>query len=102
MIAKTDQLKSIHIKIDKSGRVVIPQEVREELHLQPGTTLALELETDNSIVLKVVQEEAEIVYENGIPVFKGELLEPNLDIVEFIKKNREERAQQIWDRSLGK
>ncbi len=82
------------LTIDKFGRVVIPREVREALHMKAGTKLEVALETDSSIVLKVIYEEPEIEYRNGWPTIKGPA---DFDIVETIKEERERRSRKIWD-----
>ncbi len=39
------------IEIDKAGRVVVPKQIRDTLHLTPGTKLNIRIE-GNEIVLK--------------------------------------------------
>jgi AbrB family looped-hinge helix DNA binding protein len=56
--------------LDKFGRVVIPKEVRDELGLEPGTTLAVR-EEGREIVLTPVQEGPNLVLEEGVLVFAG-------------------------------
>lgn len=97
MVAAFSQKNPLFIHIDKLGRVVIPQAVREKLRLRPGTTLALHVQTDEEIVLKVVPEEASeprVVYREGVPVITG-MGKFDVDIVELIKQDREERIQKI-------
>lgn len=79
--------------IDKFGRVVIPQPVREALHLLPGTKLKIAQETETTVVLKVVKEEPIIELRNGWPVIRCK--DPKVDIVEMIKRDREERDKKI-------
>lgn len=87
---------SYTLKIDKLGRIVIPQAVRERLGLRPGTTLRLVEENHEAIVLEPVQEVVKIVYKNGWPVFQ----EPGhgggeTDIKKVIRETYEERMDHI-------
>lgn len=81
----------LQITIDKFGRVVIPQKVREELGLSPGSKMEVALETDDKVVLKVVHPEPVIKRINGIMVMEGP--KTDFDIVEHMKKQREERIK---------
>lgn len=88
---KTDA--TITLKIDKLGRIVIPQAVRERLGLRPGSTLKLVQESDDAIYLEPVVEKAKIVYKNGWPV----IVAPSrgtgeTDIKKLINEVYEERA----------
>lgn len=95
-VKKIKKEEPLTMTIDKFGRVVIPQEVREVLGLVPGTTLKIDKETPDSIVLKIVREEAELVWKNGILVIRSKGPPLDFDIVESIKQDREERARKIW------
>jgi AbrB family looped-hinge helix DNA binding protein len=57
------------VTLDKAGRVVIPKTLREELHLEPGDTLALESEGE-SVTLRPVRSTAPLRKERGIWVFR--------------------------------
>lgn len=81
------------IQIDKLGRVVIPNEVRKILNLLPGTKLVLHLETDDSIVLKVVEEEPATHRKDGVMVIEGELV--GTDVREPVLVDRDERIKKL-------
>lgn len=83
-----------HISIDKSGRVVLPKELRDRLGVRAGTEFEVE-EQDNVILLRPVQKLAKIIMEKGLPVI--ELGEPiDVDVVnETIEKIRYERMQSF-------
>lgn len=81
------------VTIDEYGRLVIPKKVRDRLGLNPGTELELE-QSDDTIQLKPVHPEDFCTYEDGIPVYTGPLPE-NFDVVEEIKRQREERTRKI-------
>jgi AbrB family looped-hinge helix DNA binding protein len=62
------------VTLDEAGRVAIPQELRDRLHLDAGTTLALHSEGER-IILCPVQTVASMQQEHGVWVFRiGEKL----------------------------
>jgi AbrB family looped-hinge helix DNA binding protein len=58
------------VTIDKAGRVVIPKEVRDELRLEAGDTLALESEGER-VTLQPVRGGTPLQKERGVWVFHG-------------------------------
>lgn len=56
--------------LDRFGRVVIPKRVRDDLGLIPGTVLQVE-ERGGAVSLTPVTEEALLVEEDGVLVFRG-------------------------------
>ena len=56
--------------IDKSGRVVIPKLLRENLHLEPGDSLEME-STGDQITLRPVRGTAPLTKEHGVWVFRA-------------------------------
>lgn len=95
MALRLNSKEAITLKIDKLGRVLIPQGVRERLGLTPGTTLKLVEKNDKAIYLEPVKETPEIVYKNGWPVINKPLGSGETDIVEIIKQDREERDMKV-------
>ncbi len=93
---KIKQEEPLQMTIDRFGRIVIPQEVREALHLRPGTKLAVVKQTDREIFLQVVEEEPELKWMNGVLVICGKGKKLDYDIVKAIKEDREERTRHIW------
>ena len=62
------------VTLDEAGRVAIPQELRDRLHLDAGTTLALHREGER-IILCPVQTVASMQQEHGVWVSRiGEKL----------------------------
>lgn len=90
---KKEKEEPLTMTIDKFGRIVIPQQVREALHLSPGTKLEIAKETETAIVLKVVRDESVIEIRNGWPVIRCK--DPAIDIVKMIKEDREERDKKL-------
>ncbi len=43
---------AVRVRVDERGRIVIPREIREELGIQPGNELLLEVAGDKIIVKK--------------------------------------------------
>jgi AbrB family looped-hinge helix DNA binding protein len=58
------------VTIDKAGRVVIPKEIRDELRLEAGDTLALESEGER-VTLQPIHGGTPLQKERGVWVFQG-------------------------------
>lgn len=84
---------STTVTIDKAGRVVIPKEIRDELHLEAGDTLALESEGE-CVTLRPVHAGTPLQKERGVWVFHGgkplSLDESN----RLVRDDREQRDRQ--------
>jgi len=74
-------------RIDRFGRIVIPKNVRNHLGLHEGSLLHIE-ESNNNIILKVIENITPIKVEDGIAVFTGKATG---DIESVIKHEREQR-----------
>lgn len=89
------------VTIDKFGRIVIPKPVRDALGLSAGTKLRLEtMESENGdqeIALRPEREQPPFVRKGrgNVLVYTGELVDPDLDIGDFIKEQREKRTRHI-------
>ena len=80
----------VSLTIDETGRVALPQALREEMHLKPGDTLELDT-AGEAITLRPVRGTAEIIYKSGIPVIHtGNSLTTD-DVNGLIQQVREER-----------
>jgi AbrB family looped-hinge helix DNA binding protein len=55
---------TIHCTLDDAGRVVIPKEMREALHLEPGDTLEIE-RAGETLILRPVAE-VRLTKEHGV------------------------------------
>jgi AbrB family looped-hinge helix DNA binding protein len=71
--------------------VLIPKKVRADLGLSPGDPLEIESH-DDGILLKPLNDEPDLVDKEGVLVFSGA---PMGDIVEAVRKHREERLDTI-------
>jgi AbrB family looped-hinge helix DNA binding protein len=76
------------IRIDSAGRIVLPQPVRKQFHLEPGAMLALEVARD-AIILRPQSHEATLVEEEGLLVHEGEPSGDLLSAVEAVRKRRD-------------
>ena len=81
------------IEIDKAGRVVVPKQIRDTLHLTPGTKLNISIE-GNQIILRheakprgLYRKRGMLVYDSGLPV-------PS-DAADWLKNDREERMDKV-------
>jgi AbrB family looped-hinge helix DNA binding protein len=81
------------IEIDKAGRVVVPKQIRDTLHLIPGTKLNIRIE-GNEIILKheakprgLYRKRGVLVYDSGLPV--------PAEVVDWLKEDREERMDKV-------
>lgn len=78
--------------IDRFGRIVLPKEMRNHLHLVAGTELEIE-EREDTILLKPVSKSAKITEKNGWLVAE---LEDSLqldDLLSTLQKVRNLRNQ---------
>jgi AbrB family looped-hinge helix DNA binding protein len=77
--------------LDEFGRISIPQQVREDLGLAPGTLLSIE-EREEGILLRPLPEASNLILEDGVLVFTGEL---EGDPSEVLQRVREERSRKM-------
>lgn len=82
------------ITIDPAGRIVLPKKIRDRHGIRAGSKLEL-LEEGNQLILKPLEGKAKIIKKKGLLVFVPEESPSDLDIVEFIKEQREERSKKI-------
>lgn len=80
---------SATVKIDRQGRVVIPQRERERLGVGDGGTLEL-VPTPEGVLLERRRRASVTVDEDGVPVVSIEGLETvsNVETVEAIHRQR--------------
>jgi AbrB family looped-hinge helix DNA binding protein len=85
------QEEKMETVLDEFGRIALPRQVRDDLHLEPGTKLRIE-EQGGGIFLKPVEEETPLVLKNGVLVFVGEL-EGNPE--EALDRDRADRIRDL-------
>jgi AbrB family looped-hinge helix DNA binding protein len=81
------------VTLDKAGRVVIPKTMRDELHLEPGDTLALESEGE-SVTLRPVRSSTPLRKERGVWVFRTGKNLPAAATDKVLSGIREQRDRQ--------
>jgi AbrB family looped-hinge helix DNA binding protein len=88
------------IKIDGSGRIVIPKDVRERFHLTPGTILAVE-ELPQGLFLRSAGQGPSMVRRNGLLVHLGKAPK-GFRWNRMIDEMRDERCRDILGKSLSR
>jgi len=78
--------------LDRFGRIVIPKKIRDDFNLKPGSQIHIE-ESDESIILKPIRGEPNLISKEGVLVFSGKPVE---DLRDALLKHREERIKSIW------
>jgi AbrB family looped-hinge helix DNA binding protein len=82
------------VTLDSTGRVVIPKGLRDELHLEPGDTLAVESDGER-VTLRPVRSEPRMRKKKGIWVFQaGEPMSGD-EFDRVLQKQRRERERQL-------
>ncbi len=81
------------VEIDKAGRLVVPKKMREALHPVEGTRVALRQDGD-AIVMENQTKPRGLYLKNGILVYDAGHTLPH-DDVDWVEKNREERAEAL-------
>ena len=81
---------SSRLTIDKAGRIVIPKPLREELHLEPGDSLEMEM-TGEQITLRPVRGTGPLIKKDGVWVFHAGQPLPASATDEMLQQIRGER-----------
>jgi AbrB family looped-hinge helix DNA binding protein len=79
------------VVIDRSGRVVIPKEIRARLGLSPGTRLVIEAHNEGEIMLRPMREEPRLVDKDGVLVVQA------LAVGDLEGAERREREARLGD-----
>lgn len=85
------------ITIDRAGRLVIPKSIRDEMNLVPGSELEIDA-SGNEIRLRLPVSKPSLVEEDGFLIYSGGK-ESDIDIADFINKERDKLALRTWSRS---
>ncbi len=81
----------MNVAIDKAGRVVVPQPIRQQLNLTAGSILELELESDR-IVLRPRGFTPALKEINGLLLHEGE---PTADLLTAVEEQRRARSRSV-------
>lgn len=79
------------ITIDKKGKISLSEQIREKLGWQNNEQLSLEIE-GNRLILKPVDKEPEVEYENNVLVVKSPVTG---SLEEVVEEERQRRIEQI-------
>jgi len=82
------------VTVDKAGRVVVPKEIRDELRLEAGDTLALESEGER-VTLRPVRRGAPLQKERGVWGFHGGKALSLDEANQLVREARERRGPSI-------
>jgi AbrB family looped-hinge helix DNA binding protein len=85
------------VTVDEYGRIVIPKSIRDRLGLEAGSSLKLDVDASEeereSITLRPEGQEPPLRREGDLLVHTGRLTDENFDVVEQLRAQRDERAQ---------
>jgi len=81
------------LRIDKSGRIVVPKPLRERLGFRPGTELEA-LDQQGGVLLRAVGERPALVKVDGLWVHRG-VAQPGANWGRIIQELREERIESV-------
>lgn len=85
-----------HLTIDESGRVAIPEALREKLHLKAGDTLEVE-SAGEEITLRRARDMAQVTKEQGVWVFRSGLPLSAAATDDMLERIRAERDLANFD-----
>src|SRR5256885_3615883 len=89
------------LTLDKTGRLVLPKPVRDELQLRPGDSLELE-SSEERIVLRPARGNARMRKKQGIWVLHGGAPLSAGVVRETIRRVREERERKDLGKTRGR
>ncbi len=81
------------LRIDKSGRIVVPKPLRERMGFRPDTELDA-IEQPEGVLLRQVQQRPSMVKADGLWVHQG-TAEPGADWERILEEVREERIGAV-------
>lgn len=81
------------VSIDNRGRVPIPRELRDRLHLKPGELLNLEVD-DKSIKIRPERRGTRLIKQGWLLV-ADVAVPPHFDVVDWIREDRAARDRKL-------
>jgi AbrB family looped-hinge helix DNA binding protein len=87
------KINGMKLRIDGSGRIVVPKPLRKRLGLDPNQELEL-VEQPNGVLLRPVRREPSLVKVGGVLVHQG-VAEQGIKWDQIIDEVREERIQEL-------
>ena len=86
-------VNGMDLRIDKTGRIVVPKPLRERLGFKPDTELEA-IEQPEGVLLKRVQQRPSMVKVDGLWVHQGSA-EPGAHWERILEDVREERIESV-------
>ena len=86
-------IRSMKLRLDKLGRVVLPKPLRARYGLRPGTELEVS-EGAEEFVLRPARSSPSMVNDHGIWVHQGVPV-GEVDFAKVLREDREERLKQL-------
>ena len=86
-------INGMTLKIDKSGRIVVPKPLRDRLGLKPDTELEV-LEQPGGVLLRPVEQKPSMLRVDGLWVHQG-IAQPGANWDRALDDLREERIQSV-------
>jgi AbrB family looped-hinge helix DNA binding protein len=85
--------RGIKLKIDRSGRIVVPKPLRERLGLNPGTELEV-LEQPGGVLLRTIEERPALAKLDGLWVHRG-VMPAGASWDHIVQQVREDRLESL-------
>ena len=89
------------ITIDRAGRLVIPKPIRDRFHLVAGSRLEIETDAEGIRLRPAESGAMSLRRERGLLIHTGDGQTADIDIVEFIRNERENRGDKIENPIAG-
>jgi AbrB family looped-hinge helix DNA binding protein len=86
-------VNGMELKIDKSGRIVVPKALRERLGFKPDSELEA-IEQPDGVLLKRVEERPSMIKVDGLWVHQGNL-QQGANWERVLEEVREERIESV-------
>ena len=86
-------MNGMELRIDKSGRIVVPKPLRERLGFKPDTDLEA-IEQPEGVLLKRVQQRPSMTKADGLWVHQG-IAEPGGNWERILEHVRDERIEAV-------
>ena len=86
-------VNGMELRIDKSGRIVVPKTLRERLGFKPDVDLEA-IEQPDGVLLKRVEQRPSMIKVDGLWVHQG-IAEPGANWERIVEAVREERIESV-------
>lgn len=86
-------VNGMELRIDKSGRIVVPKSLRERLGFQPNTGLDI-IEHPDGLLLKRVEQRPSMIKVDGLWLHQG-IAEPGANCDRILEDLRTERIDSV-------